>query len=121
MACMARMFAGAMAGNLDHYGVPALKAALSRLASHPDVDRDRIGSDRLLPRRLDRADLRLTDHRLSAIAPFYGAAPDDARRSGGCARWWGHGRARTSPWCSLPTCGRACVGNWVAAFGWVWP
>jgi carboxymethylenebutenolidase len=24
--CMARMFAGGMAGNLDYYGVPALKA-----------------------------------------------------------------------------------------------
>jgi carboxymethylenebutenolidase len=26
--CMARMFAGGMAGNLDYYSVPALKAAL---------------------------------------------------------------------------------------------
>ena len=25
VACMARMFAGAMAGNLDYYGVPALR------------------------------------------------------------------------------------------------
>lgn len=33
-ACMARMFAGGMAGNLDCYGVPALKAALGQLASH---------------------------------------------------------------------------------------
>jgi carboxymethylenebutenolidase len=32
--CMARMFAGAMAGNLDYYGVPAL----GRLAAHPAVD-----------------------------------------------------------------------------------
>ena len=34
-ACMARMFAGAMAGNLDHYGVPALKAALGRRPAMP--------------------------------------------------------------------------------------
>jgi carboxymethylenebutenolidase len=31
---MARMFAGGMAGNLDYYGVPALKAALAQLAGH---------------------------------------------------------------------------------------
>ena len=31
-ACMARMFAGMMVGNLEHYGVPALKAALGQLA-----------------------------------------------------------------------------------------
>ena len=36
--CMARMFVGGMAGNLDYYGVPALKAALGQLASHPEVD-----------------------------------------------------------------------------------
>ena len=36
--CMARMFGGAMAGNLDHYGVPGLKAALGELARHPEVD-----------------------------------------------------------------------------------
>lgn len=38
IVCKARMFAGAMAGNLDHYGVPALKAALAQLGDHPDVD-----------------------------------------------------------------------------------
>ena len=41
--CMARMFAGAMAGNLDHYGVPALKAALGA-GRHPEVDAARIGA-----------------------------------------------------------------------------
>ena len=43
-ACMARMFAGAMAGNLDYYGVPALKAALGRLAGQPPVDAARVGA-----------------------------------------------------------------------------
>jgi dienelactone hydrolase len=42
--CMARMFAGGMAGNLGYYGVPALKAALGQLASHPEVDAARIGA-----------------------------------------------------------------------------
>jgi carboxymethylenebutenolidase len=34
VVCMARMFAGGMAGNLDYYGVQALKAALAQLAGH---------------------------------------------------------------------------------------
>ena len=38
VVCMARMIAGGMAGNLDHVGVPELKAALARLSAHPDVD-----------------------------------------------------------------------------------
>ena len=42
--CLARMFSGAMAGNLDHYGVPALKTALGQLAAHPGVDAARIGA-----------------------------------------------------------------------------
>ena len=29
--CLTRMFVGAMRGNLDHYGVPGLKAALGTL------------------------------------------------------------------------------------------
>jgi hypothetical protein len=37
-----RMFAGGMAGNLDHYGVPPLKAVLGELASHPEADAGRI-------------------------------------------------------------------------------
>jgi carboxymethylenebutenolidase len=42
--CIARMFMGAMAGNLDHYGVVALEGALGQLASHPEVDAARIGA-----------------------------------------------------------------------------
>jgi carboxymethylenebutenolidase len=42
--CMARMLAGGLAGNLDHYGVPALKEALGALARRPEVDADRLGA-----------------------------------------------------------------------------
>jgi carboxymethylenebutenolidase len=42
--CMARMFAGGLAGNLDYYGVPALKSALGQLASRSEVDAGRIGA-----------------------------------------------------------------------------
>jgi Dienelactone hydrolase family/Universal stress protein family len=42
--CMARMFIGGMAGNLDYYGVPALKAAVGHLADRTEVDANRIGA-----------------------------------------------------------------------------
>jgi carboxymethylenebutenolidase len=53
--CMARMFVGGMAGNLDYYGVPALKAALGQLASSTEVDAAR--RHRFLPGRFHRVDL----------------------------------------------------------------
>lgn len=73
--CMARMFAGAMAGNLDHYGVPALKDALGRLGGHPEVDPNRIGAVGFCLGGSIVLTWACTDDRLSAIAPFYGAAP----------------------------------------------
>jgi carboxymethylenebutenolidase len=42
--CMAWMSAGAMAGHLDHYGAPALKAALGQLGDRPEVDATRLGA-----------------------------------------------------------------------------
>jgi carboxymethylenebutenolidase len=73
--CMGRMFVGAMAGNLDHYGVPALKAALGQLAAHPDVDAARIGAVGFCLGGSIVLTWACTDQRLAAIAPFYGAAP----------------------------------------------
>jgi carboxymethylenebutenolidase len=74
-ACMARMFAGAMAGNLDYHGVPALKAALGRLAGHPQVDAARIGAIGFCLGGSIVLTWACTDDRLAAIAPFYGTAP----------------------------------------------
>jgi len=73
--CMARMFAGAMSGNLDHYGVPALKAALGDLAAHPEVDPDRIGAIGFCLGGSIVLTWACTDQRLAAVAPFYGSAP----------------------------------------------
>ncbi len=73
--CMARMLTGAMAGNLDHYGVPALKAALGRLAGHPQVDAGRIGAIGFCLGGSIVLTWGCTDDRLAAIAPYYGFAP----------------------------------------------
>ena len=74
-ACMARMFTGGMAGNLSYYGVPALKAALGRVAGHPEVDANRIGAIGFCLGGSIVLTWACTDGRLGAIAPFYGAAP----------------------------------------------
>ena len=74
-ACMARMFLGAMTANLGYYGVPALKAALGRLAGHPGVDAARIGAVGFCLGGSIILTWACTDSRLTAIAPFYGAAP----------------------------------------------
>lgn len=74
-ACMARIFLGAMRGNLDYYGVPALKAALGRLAGHPAVDAARVGAVGFCLGGSIVLTWACTDSRLTAIAPFYGAAP----------------------------------------------
>jgi carboxymethylenebutenolidase len=74
-SCMARMFAGMMVGNLDHYGVPALKAALGQLAGRPEVDAGRIGAIGFCLGGSIVLTWACTDSRLTAIAPFYSMAP----------------------------------------------
>lgn len=95
--CMARMFAGAMAGNLEHYGVPELKAALGRLAGHPQLDAARIGAIGFCLGGSIVLTWACTDARLDAIAPSTVPHQGRERRSAGCARSSGHGRARISP------------------------
>jgi carboxymethylenebutenolidase len=73
--CMARMLVGGLAGNQDHYGVPALKAALAALADRHEVDAERLGAVGFCLGGSIVLTWACTDQRLSAIAPFYGAAP----------------------------------------------
>ncbi|MGZ4580515.1 MAG: dienelactone hydrolase family protein [Nocardioidaceae bacterium] len=73
--CMARMLLGGMAGNLDYYGVPALKAVLAALVDHPEVDGDRVGAVGFCLGGSIVLTWACTDQRLGAIAPFYGAVP----------------------------------------------
>lgn len=75
VACMARMFVGGMVGNLDYFGVPALKAALGRLADRPDVDAGRVGAVGFCLGGSIVLTWACTDNRLKAIAPYYGTAP----------------------------------------------
>ncbi|MGA9159741.1 MAG: dienelactone hydrolase family protein, partial [Actinomycetota bacterium] len=75
VVCMARMFIGGMAGNLDYFGVPALKAALGRLADHHEVDARRIGAIGFCLGGSIVLTWACTENRLKAIAPYYGAAP----------------------------------------------
>jgi carboxymethylenebutenolidase len=73
--CMARILLGTMTGNLDYYGIPALKAAVGQLAERPDVDADRIGAVGFCLGGSIVLTWGCTDQRLNAIAPFYGTAP----------------------------------------------
>jgi carboxymethylenebutenolidase len=73
--CMARMFVGAMRGNLDHFGVPALKASLGQLADRPEVDANRLGAVGFCLGGSIVLTWACTDNRLKAIGPYYGAAP----------------------------------------------
>lgn len=73
--CMARMFSGAVAGNLEHFGVPDLKSALGRLAAQPAVDSARIGAVGFCLGGSIVLTWACTEERLDAIAPFYAMAP----------------------------------------------
>lgn len=75
VVCMARMFVGGMTGNLNYFGVTALKAALGQLARRPEVDAGRIGAVGFCLGGSIVLTWACTDNRLDAIAPYYGLAP----------------------------------------------
>jgi carboxymethylenebutenolidase len=73
--CIARMFIGAMAGNLRHVGVADLNAALGQLGSRPEVDAARLGAVGFCLGGTLVLTWACTERRLKAIAPYYGSAP----------------------------------------------
>ena len=80
--CMARMFAGGLAGNLDYYGVPALKAGLGQLASRPEVDVARIGAVGFCLGGSVVLTWACTDNRLAARTPPRVPSPRRLHRPG---------------------------------------
>lgn len=82
--CMARYMTGMLLGAVERPGIPDLRAALTYLAEMPEVDSQRIGAIGFCMGGGFAIAWACTDHRLKAIAPFYGANPrpiDAVRRA----------------------------------------
>src|SRR3989475_9595519 len=73
--CMARYMTGMLMGSVNRYGIDDLKAALTFLAKHPDVDAQRLGAIGFCMGGGFAIAWACTDSRLKAIAPFYGVNP----------------------------------------------
>ncbi len=73
--CMARYMAGMLMGSVNRYGIDDLRAALTLLAKHPEVDALRLGAIGFCMGGGFAIAWACTDSRLKAIAPFYGANP----------------------------------------------
>ncbi len=84
VVCMFSLFLGMQTHSLDHGGIKDLRAALDYLGRRPEVDPARLGAvGYCLGGGLAIA-LACADHRLKAIAPYYGLNPrplEAARRS----------------------------------------
>jgi len=73
--CMTRYMSGMLFGRVHRAGIPDLKAALTHLASLPEVDAERVGAIGFCMGGGFAIAWACTDPRLKAIAPFYGANP----------------------------------------------
>ena len=73
--CMARYMSGMLMGSVNRYGIDDLRAALTLLAKHPEVDALRLGAIGFCMGGGFAIAWACTDSRLKAIAPFYGANP----------------------------------------------
>ncbi len=73
--CMARYMAGMLMGSVNRYGIDDLRAALTLLAKHPEVDALRLGAIGFCMGGGFAIAWACTDSRLKVIAPFYGANP----------------------------------------------
>jgi carboxymethylenebutenolidase len=75
MICMARLMGGMLLNSLHHAGIGELKAALSFLEGHPNVDRARLGAVGFCMGGNLAICWACTDPRLKVVAPFYGLNP----------------------------------------------
>jgi carboxymethylenebutenolidase len=73
--CMFRFMGGMLFNSLEHQGIHDLKAVLDYLASQPFVDGARLGAVGYCMGGAFAIAWACTDHRLKAIAPYYGLSP----------------------------------------------
>lgn len=73
--CMARYMGGLLLGSVTGPGIDDLKAALTLLATMPEVDPKRLGAIGFCMGGGFAIAWASTDSRLKAIAPFYGSNP----------------------------------------------
>lgn len=73
--CMVKMLAGLASKNLEHFGVPGLREALTQLSSRDDVDGERVGAVGFCMGGTIVSTWACTEERLGAVAPFYGMSP----------------------------------------------
>ena len=73
--CMARFMGSLIRGQIEHFGIRDLKAALTTLAAEPGVDAERLGAIGFCMGGGFAIAWACTDPRLKVIAPFYGANP----------------------------------------------
>ncbi len=73
--CMARLMGGMVLNSLHHQGIKDLKAALAFLSARKEVDPERLGAVGYCLGGSFALAWACTDHRLKAIAPYYGMNP----------------------------------------------
>ncbi|MBZ0287174.1 MAG: dienelactone hydrolase family protein [Anaerolineae bacterium] len=73
--CMLRFFSGMFLNPLNHTAIHDLKAALTWLENHPDVDSNRLGAIGFCMGGGFAVSWACTDPRLHVIAPFYALNP----------------------------------------------
>ena len=77
--CMARIMAGMLSASVNRFGIRDLKRGLSYLSGLPEVDPSRLGAIGFCMGGGYAIAWACTDHRLKAIAPFYGTNPRPLR------------------------------------------
>ena len=75
VVCMARFFGGLIFNSLNHRGIQDLKSSLTFLASHPEVDGERVGAIGFCLGGSFAIAWASTDDRLKVTAPYYSMNP----------------------------------------------